>query len=267
MTERGLSRSRTQAARSIGEGHVSVDGKVVFKSSSMISEDQSISLTVTDAYVSRAAHKLVAALDAFNVSAAGRQALDVGASTGGFTQVLLERGVAHVIALDVGHGQLVEQIRQDPRVSVIEGVNARYLEPGTIQQALGKNGAAEAHDPAAVPDLVVADLSFISLGQVLPALVTVAAHDADFVVLIKPQFEVGRTGIKEGLVRDASRRADAITGVLFSAWDAGLRTAGLIASPIAGGAGNREYLAWLSASVGSNPTEWFQTVSQLSRNG
>jgi len=115
-----------------------------------------------------------------------------------------------------------------------------------------------------LPDLVVGDLSFISLTTVLPALASTVGHNADFVLLIKPQFEVGRTGIREGIVRDASLREDAINGVLWAAWDLGLGTAGVLPSPIAGNSGNREYLAWLSSGAGSNPTEWRETVRQLS---
>lgn len=254
MADRGLVRSRTQAARLIAAGLVTVDGRPVAKASAPVSEGQYIDIAELDHYVSRAAHKLNAALDAFPVSVADRLFLDVGASTGGFTQVLLERGARRVIALDVGHGQLAPQLRDDPSVSVVEGVNARVLNAGLL---------AEHSRISEVPSAVVADLSFISLGIVLPALVETVGLAADFVLLIKPQFEVGRTGIREGVVHSADLREDAVMNVLWAAWDLGLGTAGVIPSPIAGTAGNREYLVWLSAAVGGNPTEWVEQVSAL----
>lgn len=238
----------------IAAGLVTVDGRPVAKASAPVSEGQYIDIAELDHYVSRAAHKLNAALDAFPVSVADRLFLDVGASTGGFTQVLLERGARRVIALDVGHGQLAPQLRDDPSVSVVEGVNARVLNAGLL---------AEHSRISEVPSAVVADLSFISLGIVLPALVETVGLAADFVLLIKPQFEVGRTGIREGVVHSADLREDAVMNVLWAAWDLGLGTAGVIPSPIAGTAGNREYLVWLSAAVGGNPTEWVEQVSAL----
>ncbi len=233
---------------------MTVDGAPVVKPSAPVGEQQVIEVAPSDHYVSRAAHKLVAALDGFAVDPAGRLALDVGASTGGFTQVLLERGARRVIATDVGHGQLAPGIRADSRVTVIEGSNARYL---TAETLAAESGTDE------VPSLVVADLSFISLTTVLPALVATVGLDADFVLLVKPQFEVGRTGIREGIVRDAGLRDDAVMGVLWAAWDLGLPTAGVLASPIAGNSGNREYLVWFSRSVGGNPTEWTRQVSSI----
>ncbi len=254
LAARGLARSRTHAAKLVADGLVTVDGSPVVKSSAIVRDNQSIEVAAIDHYVSRAAHKLIAALDGFDVPVTGRLVLDVGASTGGFTQVLLERGARHVIALDVGHGQIVASLRSDDRVTVIEGSNARYLTARSL---------AEQSRIADIPDLVVGDLSFISLTTVLPALVDTVGLAADFVLLIKPQFEVGRTGVREGIVRDAGLREDAINGVLWAAWDLGLGTAGILSSPIAGNSGNREYLVWLSASVGSNPTEWIQQVSAL----
>jgi 23S rRNA (cytidine1920-2'-O)/16S rRNA (cytidine1409-2'-O)-methyltransferase len=145
-------------------------------------------------------------------------------------------------------------VKGDPRVSDIEGVNARYLTAATLAEA---SGISES------PELVVGDLSFISLTQVLPAARASVAADADFVLLIKPQFEVGRTGVKEGIVRDPVLRADAVTGVLWAAWDLGLGTAGLVPSPIVGTHGNQEYLCWMSAARGGNPTEWVDRVSTM----
>jgi 23S rRNA (cytidine1920-2'-O)/16S rRNA (cytidine1409-2'-O)-methyltransferase len=256
LAERGITRSRTQAARLIANGSVTVDGQTVLKASTKVGEAQVIALTASDHYVSRAAHKLIAALDEFAITVDGREVLDVGASTGGFTQVLLERGASSVVALDVGHGQLDPAVASDDRVTVIEGFNAREITPETLDAAAGRPVRAS---------LVVADLSFISLTTVLPALVATVGLDADYVLLIKPQFEVGRTGIREGIVHDPGLRADAIAGVLWAAWDLSLPTAGLISSPILGGAGNQEYLTWLSARAGSNPTVWNQRVLALSR--
>ena len=226
----------------------------VTKASARVRDSQSIEVAESDHYVSRAAHKLAAALDAFAVSVDGALALDVGASTGGFTQVLLERGARRVISLDVGHGQLDPTIRGDERVTVVEGFNARAM---TAESLAGASGIAES------PTLVVADLSFISLPMVLPALVATVGTAAEFVLLVKPQFEVGRTGIREGIVKSAPLRADAVTGVLWAGWDLGLSTAGVISSPIAGGSGNREYLVWLSTTAGANPTEWLEHVSAI----
>jgi len=237
LVERGLARSRTHAARLVADGLVTVDDRPVVKPSVRVGEDARIEVAGTDAYVSRAAHKLVAALDAFPVSVAGRLALDAGASTGGFTQVLLEHGADRVIAVDVGHGQLAREVAADPRVDSYEGVNVRNLDASALAHLTGSDRR---------PEIVVADLSFISLTQVLPALGSAAAEDADLVVLIKPQFEVGRQGVREGIVRDAALRADAIRNVLWAAWDLGLGAGGLIASPLPGTGGNREYLAWLT---------------------
>lgn len=238
----------------IDEGRVTIDGRPALKASLRVGQDAVLALDGDDRWVSRSAGKLDAALDAFGIGVDGRLALDVGASTGGFTQVLLERGAREVIALDVGHGQLARPIREDARVRVVEGVNARELTPDVLRTA---SGTSE------VPDLVVADLSFISLGLVLPALLHTVGPAADFVLLVKPQFEVGRTGIREGIVRDPAARHDAVSGVLWSAWDLGLPTAGVISSPVVGSNGNQEYLVWLSASVGGNPTEWLPTLGEL----
>lgn len=251
LSERGIARSRTHAARLIADGNVTVDGLTVIKASAKVTDEQVLAVRSLDHYVSRAAHKLLAALDSFEVTVRGREALDVGASTGGFTQVLLERGAEHVTALDVGHGQLDRIIAIDPRVTVIEGFNARDLTPAALDGAAHREVRAE---------IVVADLSFISLTTVLPALVSTVGLAADYVVLIKPQFEVGRTGVKEGIVRDAGLRVEAVSGVLWAAWDVGLKTAGLIASPILGTAGNHEYLAWLSGSEGESPTHWTERL-------
>lgn len=255
LAARGLARSRTRAAQLIADGMVTVDGKPAGKPSQRVRDNEVLAIVESDGYVSRAALKLRAALESFPIEVSGRIALDLGASTGGFTQVLLERGADQVVALDVGHGQLAQRIRDDPRVTVIERENARFLNRGVLSAA----GVAES------PTLVVADLSFISIGLVLPAVVETVGTRADFVMLVKPQFEVGRGGSREGVVRDPALREDAVNGVLCSAWDLGLRTAGIISSPITGAAGNHEYLVWFSAAQGRNPTEWTEQVSELAR--
>nr|WP_240977360.1 TlyA family RNA methyltransferase [Planctomonas sp. JC2975] len=253
VAARGLARSRTHAARLIADGRVSVDGRPVVKASAHVQETSDITVADVDHYVSRAAHKLIAALDGFGVDPRGLAALDVGASTGGFTQVLLERGAEHVIALDVGHGQLAPLIATDDRVTVAEGVNVRYLDAG----ALG--GLAEGREIG----LVVGDLSFISLTLVLPPLVETVGRDAEYVLLIKPQFEVGRAGIREGIVRNRALREDAVTSVAWAAWDLGLPTAGILPSPIAGSHGNHEYLIRLSTRARRHPTEWLNDIGEM----
>ena len=254
LTERGLVRSRTVAAKLIAGGLVTVDGVPVVKSSHRVGENAVLAVAATDHYVSRGAHKLIAALDAFEIPVTGRTVLDGGASTGGFSQVVLERGAAQVIAVDVGHGQLAPSLSKEPRLTLVEGFNLRY---STAQKLAAESGISTR------ADLVVADLSFISLTTVLPAMLATAAEGADFVLLIKPQFEVGRGGIREGVVHNAGLRSDAIAGVLWAGWDLGLRTNGLIASPIAGAAGNHEYLCWMNARVGSSPTEWMERIEGL----
>jgi 23S rRNA (cytidine1920-2'-O)/16S rRNA (cytidine1409-2'-O)-methyltransferase len=254
LAARGLARSRTHAATLISDGLVTVNGRPVVKASARVDDDAVLEVVGADHYVSRAAHKLIAGLDAFGVEVAGRLALDMGASTGGFTQVLRERGAEPVIAVDVGHGQLAASIAIDPGVISIEGFNVRYMTPESLAAA---SGVAQA------PSVITGDLSFISLGHVLPAARAVAAADADLVLLVKPQFEVGRTAVKGGLVTDAASRADAVMGVLWAAWDEGLGTCGVVSSPIAGTHGNSEYIAHLAPGRGSNPTEWLSTVNRL----
>ncbi len=253
LVRRGLVRSRALAVAAIEEGRVTVDGRAVAKPATKVGADAALAVDGEDRYVSRAALKLVGALDAFGVDPVGRLALDVGASTGGFTQVLLERGAREVIALDVGHGQLAALVRHDPRVRVVEGVNARTLDAPTL---------AEVSGTLETPDLVVGDLSFISLTQVIPALATTAPR-AEFVLLVKPQFEVGRQGVREGIVRDRGLRQDAVRDVVWAAWDAGLETTGIVPSPVLGGNGNQEYLLRARAAVGSHPPEWESVIGDL----
>ncbi|WP_022908499.1 TlyA family RNA methyltransferase [Curtobacterium sp. B18] len=253
LAARGLAKSRTAASKLIQDGRVTVGGTPVVKPSASVRPSASIHVDGADEWVSRAALKLVAALDTFSIDPADRVALDVGASTGGFTQVLLSRGARRVVALDVGHGQLDPMVALDPRVVVVEGTNARNLTADDFR----------ALDPAATEtSLVVGDLSFISLRLVLPALVESVPAD-DFVLLVKPQFEVGRSGVREGIVRDPALRNDALMNVLWAAWDLGLGTSGLAASPIVGTHGNHEYLARFQRDVGTNPTEWIVRATEL----
>ncbi|MFS0731731.1 TlyA family RNA methyltransferase [Curtobacterium sp. 1P10AnD] len=253
VAERGLARSRTAAAKLIQDGRVTVAGITIVKPSHPTRADAAIVVDAGDEWVSRAAVKLVGALDAFGIDPTGRVALDVGASTGGFTQVLLARGARRVVALDVGHGQLDPVVALDDRVAVVEGCNARNLTAESYA----------ALDPAAAEtSLVVGDLSFISLRIVLPVLASAVPSD-DFVLLVKPQFEVGRGGVREGIVRDPGLRNDALMNVLWSAWDAGLGTSGLASSPIVGTHGNHEYLARFQRGVETNPTEWIDRATSL----
>lgn len=241
LVRRGLARSRAVAADAVAQGLVTVDGRPALKPSIKVSAEAVLELAGSDHYVSRGAHKLIAALDAFGVDPSGRVALDAGASTGGFTQVLLERGASRVFAVDVGHGQLAAPVRENPAVVNLEGENLRYL---TRESSAFRLGTADPTD-LGWPSLVVGDVSFISLTQVLEPLAALAQPDADFVLLVKPQFEVGRGGVKEGIVRDRGARHDAASSVLWAAWDLGIGSLGIIDSPIPGGSGNREYLVHL----------------------
>ena len=230
---RGLARSREQAAALIAEGRVKVAGSVATKAATGVEAATAV-LVEQDAgeqWVSRGAHKLLGALDAFGYDPAGQRALDAGASTGGFTDVLLRRGAAHVVAVDVGYGLLAWSLRTDPRVTVVERVNARALEPEQVGQPV---------------DLVVADLSFIPLGLVLPALLGCARPGADLMPMVKPQFEVGRENLPTGgVVRDPQARANAVRQVAEQAQAHGLGVRGVVASPLPGPSGNVEFFLWL----------------------
>ncbi|MCM3781100.1 TlyA family RNA methyltransferase [Microbacterium hydrocarbonoxydans] len=254
LATRGLARSRTHAASLIADGLVTVDGRPVVKPSTPVLDTAEITVAGADHYVGRAAHKLIAALDGFDIAVDGRLALDMGASTGGFTQVLRERGARSVLAVDVGHDQLAASVAADPGVVLVEGYNVRYMTPENLRAATGEQRA---------PDLVVGDLSFISLELVLPAVAAVAAPDADIVLLVKPQFEVGRTAVRGGLVTDPATRADAVARVVWSAWDAGLGMLGILPSPILGTHGNTEYLVHLAPDRGTDPSEWSERINAL----
>ena len=234
LVARGLARSRTHAAKLIAAGRVARDGVALGKASATVSGDDP--LTVLDDgvpdYVSRAGHKLAGALDAFpQVQPAGLRCLDAGASTGGFTDVLLRRGAERVVAVDVGHGQLVDALREDPRVDVHEGLNVRYLDPADI------GGPA---------DLTVADLSFISLTMVIGPLAAATRPGGDLLLMVKPQFEVGREKLeKAGVVMDPQKHRIAVMRVVTAAAAENLSIAGLARSPLPGQNGNVEFFLWL----------------------
>lgn len=242
LVHRGLARSREQARELVESGRVLVGGVVATKPATQVDAGASIKVEQTadgPDYVSRGAHKLVGALDAFGLDVAGRHALDAGASTGGFCDVLLRRGIAAVIAVDVGYGQLAWPVRSDDRVTVLERTNVRDLVPDMLPFA---------------PDLVVGDLSFISLRLVLPPLAAVATPDADLALMVKPQFEVGKELVGAGgVVRDPALRSDAVRRIAAAAWDLGLGTAGVVASPLPGPSGNVEY--FLHLRRGADPLD------------
>jgi 23S rRNA (cytidine1920-2'-O)/16S rRNA (cytidine1409-2'-O)-methyltransferase len=240
LVDRGLAPSRERARALILAGQVRVGGQTVTKAGTAVAPDADITLDSRDhPYVGRGGLKLAHALDAFAIEVPGRTALDIGASTGGFTDVLLQRGARRVIALDVGHGQLDWKLRNDPRVAVMEGVNARFLSPGVLAQ--------EGASPASA-DIVTIDVSFISLTHILPVVPALLAPGADVVALVKPQFEAGRREVgKGGIVRDAAVHARVLAEVTAAADALGLERAGLVESPITGMEGNREFLMHLRA--------------------
>jgi 23S rRNA (cytidine1920-2'-O)/16S rRNA (cytidine1409-2'-O)-methyltransferase len=236
LVRRKLARSREQAAALVEAGRVQVHGTVARKVAAMIDPADPVLVTGEDPateYVSRGGHKLVGALSAFGpkgLRVEGRRCLDAGASTGGFTDVLLRAGARQVVAVDVGYGQLAWPIRTDERVVVLERTNVRTLTPSLIEGTV---------------DLTVADLSFISLRLVLPALVACTAGDGDLALMVKPQFEVGRERVGTGgVVRDWRLRAAAVLDVAAAAAELGLGVAGVTASPLPGPSGNVEFFVW-----------------------
>jgi len=231
IAERGLAPSRSAAAASVRAGRVRLgeDGPAVAKPGQLVPDDAELVLTASREFVSRGGVKLANALDALPVAVDGRDCLDVGASTGGFTDCLLRRGAARVIALDVGYGQLDWGLRQDDRVRVLERVNARELDPTQLPF---------------VPSLVTIDVSFISLAKVLPAVAAVA-QELDLLALVKPQFELGPDRIgRGGVVREPAARRDAIRGAVEAARHTGLAFRGLASSGLPGPKGNRETFIW-----------------------
>ena len=232
MARRGLAASRQLAQRLIMAGRVRVNSRPAAKADLKVDETAAIDIVgASREYASRGAYKLIGALDHFGLTITGRRALDIGASTGGFTDVLLRRGVDQVIALDVGYGQLADHLRTDTRVTVMDRTNIRHVDRAALPYC---------------PDLIVIDTSFISLKLVLPAAIALASRPADLVVLVKPQFEVGKDQVgKGGIVRDDTLREAALRGVLDDARSLGLECPGWIESPISGATGNREFLAWM----------------------
>ncbi len=237
LVRRGLARSRAEAQALLHAGQVSVSGCPVAKPSLLVSDTDRLEVSGTRCpYVSRAGLKLEAALETFGIAVSQRSALDIGASTGGFSDCLLQRGAARVDAVDVGHGQLAPSLASEPRLCYREGINARALSPA---------------DFPAPFDLVVADLSFISLTLIVPVLPPLLRPHGDIVCLVKPQFEVGAHHLgKRGIVRSPQAQQAALEQVRESARAAGLQERGCRDSPILGSGGNREFLLWLAAKAG-----------------
>jgi len=236
LVERGLAESRTKAQAMVMAGVVLVNEQRVEKPSEQFASDSQIRVKHADdptsRYVGRGGLKLEAALNAFQIDVRGAMCLDVGASTGGFTDCLLQNGAVKVFAIDVGHNQIDWRLRNDPRVEVREGVNARYLQPQDFPTTF---------------DIAVIDVSFISVAKILPSVAPLLKPDASLVVLIKPQFEVGRADVGSGgIVRDEEKRLRAVENVNQFATELGLEPRGIIESPITGAEGNVEYLAHYS---------------------
>lgn len=249
LVRRGLARSREQARELIDAGKVKVNGTVASKPATNVAKDTPVLVTEvdTDDWASRGAHKLLGALDAFEpqgVTVDGKRCLDAGASTGGFTDVLLRRGAREVEAVDVGYGQLVWKLQTDDRVHVHDRTNVRHLTPETISGEV---------------DLIVGDLSFISLKLVLPALAACLTVGGDALPMVKPQFEVGKERVGTGgVVRDPALRTEVVEDVAAAAQALGLRTLGAVASPLPGPSGNVEYFLWLRKTM-SEPGDTVET--------
>ncbi|SHG64727.1 TlyA family RNA methyltransferase [Streptoalloteichus hindustanus] len=260
LVRRGLARSREQAVQLINDGRVTVRGTVARKPATAVEADTAVVVLAAEEdpnWASRGAHKLLGALAAFEpqgLNVAGRRCLDAGASTGGFTDVLLRRGAREVVAVDVGYGQLAWKLRTDERVRVVDRTNVRTLTPDAI------GGPVQ---------VVVADLSFIPLRLVLPALLACSAEDVDLAPMVKPQFEVGKERLPAGgVVRDPELRVDAVLGVVAAAAELGLALRGVTASPLPGPSGNVEYFLWLRrAAQGEPATDPEELVRAAVREG
>jgi 23S rRNA (cytidine1920-2'-O)/16S rRNA (cytidine1409-2'-O)-methyltransferase len=236
LVERGLFETRSRAAAAVMAGGVRLghDGRRARKAGEMVAAGEALAVDAPPRFVSRGGEKLANALDALGVEGAGRRCLDVGASTGGFTDCLLQRGAAHVVALDVAYGELHWRVRSDERVTVVERRNARSLDASGLPYR---------------PDLVVADVSFISLAKILPAVLDSTAARFDCLALVKPQFEVGRERVgRGGVVRGADERRAALVAVAQTARDLGYAVLGFASSGLPGPAGNRESFVWVAES-------------------
>jgi len=230
LAERGIFESRERAKAAILAGQVRVDGRLVTKAGEQLAEDSAFEIAEAERYVSRGGKKLAGALEVFGFDPSGLRAVDVGASTGGFTDCLLQRGAASVCAVDVGYGQLAWQLRQDPRVTVFERTNIREAEP----EVLG-----------APFDLVVVDVSFIGLAKILPQLFALMSGGSTLLALVKPQFEAGKGRVgKKGVVRDAATHIEVLESVVHQVRATGLQVRGLTWSPITGPEGNIEFWVW-----------------------
>jgi 23S rRNA (cytidine1920-2'-O)/16S rRNA (cytidine1409-2'-O)-methyltransferase len=257
LVERGLVDSRERGQRLIMAGEVMLGDRVADRPSLLVQPDADIRIKQPLPYASRGGFKLAAALDAFDVPISGSVCADVGASTGGFTDVLLQRGALRVIAIDVGYGQIDWKLRNDPRVTVLDRTNARTLAALPADPATGQ---------ATVAHVVTIDVSFISLRLILPAVAGWLSDDGHVVALIKPQFEAGRDRVgKGGVVRDRQAHADVLRSVLGWAIEHGWKVCGLIRSPVEGSAGNVEFLAWLTlpAREDTPPTDFSTIIDQL----
>jgi 23S rRNA (cytidine1920-2'-O)/16S rRNA (cytidine1409-2'-O)-methyltransferase len=259
LVRRGLARSREHASELVAAGRVTVRGTVASKPATAVETDAPVVVRADEDdpnWASRGAHKLLGALAAFmpeGLTVKGRRCLDAGASTGGFTDVLLREGAARVVAADVGRGLLDWRLRTDERVLVHDRINVRNLTVDDI------DGAVE---------LVVADLSFISLKLVLPALLSCTTEDADLVPMVKPQFEVGKDRLGSGgVVRDPDLRATAVLEVIAEAAKLGLAVRGVVASPLPGPAGNVEYFLWLRRGATIEPERAVELVGEAVRKG
>lgn len=252
LVRRGLAGSRQHAADLVADGRVKVGGLPASKTATGVTTDEPILVEAEDPgprYASRAAHKLVGALESFasaGLTVCGRRCLDAGASTGGFTDVLLRNDASEVVAVDVGYGQLAWSLRQNDRVRVLDRTNVRALDPETIGGQV---------------DLVVSDLSFISLRVALPALVGVCRPDGDLLLMVKPQFEVGRERVgRKGVVTDPALHLEAVSAVCRHASDLGYGARAVVASPLPGPAGNVEYFGWFRAGSGRVDDDEIATV-------
>ncbi|MEX2446899.1 MAG: TlyA family RNA methyltransferase [Dehalococcoidia bacterium] len=239
LVERGLASGRDRARALVMARDVLVDGEVATRPAAPVAVDAVIEVKTPPPYVSRGGEKLAHALDRTGVAVEGRRCLDVGASTGGFTDCLLQRGAVSVVAVDVGYGDFAQRLRNDPRVELRERTNARALEP---------------LDPPV--DLVVMDVSFISIAAILPAIVPSLRPGADLLLMVKPQFEAAREAVeKGGVVRDPVAHAAAVAKVALAAQDLGLRLRGVVRSPLTGPAGNREFFLWARRPAGPQQAE------------